>query len=990
MSMPGSRRYAVLCGFTLILSALQFGSVSALTSVDFMVLNDSENADMLSAVIDHESRFAYFGIGGILAAPRLYRIDLNDFSQTPEPLTPGSSDHTPSTAVIDRHGDFVYFGIDGDPGRVIRIDTEDFSIDSSLTLDSDNRTLISGVADPIRDYAYFGTRTNPRRVVRINLADFELAGTIELNDGEGNLRSAVVDPDGEYAYFGTEDSPGRIVKIRLENFEHIETITLEEDENDLRSAVIDSAGKYAYFGTNTVPGGLVKVDLDTFTRLDGLEFSDSLPMANRTYSAVIDPDDAFAYLGMSSGRLVKVDLENFERVATVAFFSTNPYLASVIDSSGEFAYFGSGAYQNDKSVSKVSLAAMAIEKSVLSVNGDDEPPLTYSAVDDVISYTITATNAGSTLLTGVEISDPDIDEIECTWSGPDGEIEVSGRVDCEASYTITLSDMDAGSFVNIAMAVSDQTSIRTDSASIDAEIEPEITLTKSITAGDLYAATGDTISYALTAENTGNVTLENVSIADDGADLENCNPAIGSALGPGESLSCDGTYDVTQADIDAGSYTNDASAQATDVNETEVSSNAAVTATADQNPHIDLNKLVVSGDGYSEPGDFIEYFIGLSNTGNVTLTDVQISDPHVDDFSCSPQLPTTLSPGASVNCSGGVYAVTQDDIDEGSFINTATASASDPNLNPVETMDSATASAQQNPAISMQQSIDEGETFDRAGQTIRYSITASNDGNVTLDNVAINESAADGFTCSPELPASLAPGENLACGEGIYTVTQEDIDEGTFTNVTVLTAVYSGSEPIEISGSATATADQQPAISLEKTIIEGRFFADAGDTITYSLEATNTGNVTLSNVEISDPIATIEDCQPSDSPTLAPDETAQCTGVLQPLGNALYGGDQGLLLPLVFPAPGTPVRQQLDLGEAHGIDVGISQQNGALERGVAIEQAVLPLHPADHVASSVELIENPREIHLTEIAGQCRVTAGDVHVGLGHGHFGVR
>ncbi len=78
---------------------------------------------------------------------------------------------------------------------------------------------------------------------------------------------------------------------------------------------------------------------------------------------------------------------------------------------------------------------------------------------------------------------------------------------------------------------------------------------------------------------------------------------------------------------------------------------------------------------YSEVGDVINYTITATNAGNVTLTNVTVSDPDLEPpaLDCTPALPVAeLVPGESVVCAGS-YAITQQDLDNGSFTNTATA-----------------------------------------------------------------------------------------------------------------------------------------------------------------------------------------------------------------------------------------------------------------------------------------------------------------------------
>ena len=76
----------------------------------------------------------------------------------------------------------------------------------------------------------------------------------------------------------------------------------------------------------------------------------------------------------------------------------------------------------------------------------------------------------------------------------------------------------------------------------------------------------------------------------------------------------------------------------------------------------------------AEDGDEVSYAFTVTNTGNVSLTAVAISDSLGFTVTCDA---TTLAPGAVTDCAGS-YFIDQTDIDAGVVNNTATASASGP------------------------------------------------------------------------------------------------------------------------------------------------------------------------------------------------------------------------------------------------------------------------------------------------------------------------
>src|SRR5437762_663627 len=83
-----------------------------------------------------------------------------------------------------------------------------------------------------------------------------------------------------------------------------------------------------------------------------------------------------------------------------------------------------------------------------------------------------------------------------------------------------------------------------------------------------YDHVGQSVTYTLTATNSGNVTLHNVSVSDSPA-LGSFSCKIGRAScreGVGLSVVCAGTHSITQADLDAGSFLDTGSATSTEDN----------------------------------------------------------------------------------------------------------------------------------------------------------------------------------------------------------------------------------------------------------------------------------------------------------------------------------------------------------------------------------------------------------------------------------------
>ena len=106
-------------------------------------------------------------------------------------------------------------------------------------------------------------------------------------------------------------------------------------------------------------------------------------------------------------------------------------------------------------------------------------------------------------------------------------------------------------------------------------------------------------------------------------------------LDPGESVTCTGSYTVTQADLDAGSVTNSATVGADGTD----SAADGVTVTATKAPGLSLVVSSATAD-YSAVGDAIDYSYAVSNSGNVSLSGPVVIADDTATASC-PAVSTT-------------------------------------------------------------------------------------------------------------------------------------------------------------------------------------------------------------------------------------------------------------------------------------------------------------------------------------------------------------
>jgi uncharacterized repeat protein (TIGR01451 family) len=223
----------------------------------------------------------------------------------------------------------------------------------------------------------------------------------------------------------------------------------------------------------------------------------------------------------------------------------------------------------------------------------------------------------------------------------------------------------------------------------------------------------------------------------------------------------------------------------------------------------------------------------------------------------------------------GRHTIALADIDAGKYANTAC--VDDGSGGAAQACASKEVPAAKKPDLSITKSANK-TSFDIVGQTITYTIVATNNGNTTLGPVTITDANVSSLNCSPANGSSLAPGASMTC-TGTHTVTQGDIDAGHYANSACVDDGEGGAA--KECADKDVPADKKPAVSLIKADdLNPALYNHVGQVVTYTLTAKNTGNVMLHNVTVSDdPALTGFSCTPSiPVASLAPNATVVCTG----------------------------------------------------------------------------------------------------------------
>jgi hypothetical protein len=383
-----------------------------------------------------------------------------------------------------------------------------------------------------------------------------------------------------------------------------------------------------------------------------------------------------------------------------------------------------------------------------------------------------------------------------------------------------------------------------------------------------YDHVGQLVAYTLTATNDGDTELTHVIVSDvPELDDFDCDPHTPlNSLMPDESVVCTGTHSITQADLDAGFFTNTASASSSE----GITGNDTDTIYATQNKVLVLNKAATEAS-FNAAGVILHYTLTATNNSSVTLTGVSITDAMLGTLSCTPAQPTTLAPGDDLRCTG-THVTAQGDVNAGKVDNTANASGTFSSA-PVNASPASVSVPYTNLSLTKSDNLSPGR-YDQVGQVVLYTLIATNHGTITLHNVSVSDTPAlDGYTCFPSIPlASLAPGVAVVC-TGSHSITQADLDAGSFANTGSATSNETNASDV----AHTIYATQNKVLDLSKVAAEA-IFSTIGETLHYTLTATNNGNVTLTNVSITDDNVAALTCTPSQPATLVPGEKLNCTG----------------------------------------------------------------------------------------------------------------
>ncbi|MCF6273668.1 MAG: hypothetical protein L3J37_10870 [Rhodobacteraceae bacterium] len=407
-------------------------------------------------------------------------------------------------------------------------------------------------------------------------------------------------------------------------------------------------------------------------------------------------------------------------------------------------------------------------------------------------------------------------------------------------------------------------------------IAPAIALIKTADASAVQTPpqVGDVISYSFSVENTGNVVLTNVILTETLiAAVLTGGPIASLAPGDVDTTTYTATYTLTQDDINAGEVINSATTTGTppsgpavtDVSGSTNTDNTPTVVPLTPSPAIALIKTADASAVQSpaQVGDVISYSFRIENTGNVTLTNVTLSDVLAGLVMTGGPI-ASMAPGdVDTATYSATYVITQDDINAGEVINSATTSGTPPTGPAVTDVSGSTNTdntptvvpLDQEPAITLLKTADESalQVPPQVGDVISYSFRIENTGNVTLTNVTISDALA-GVVITGGPIASMAPGDvDDTTYSATYVITQSDLDAGDVVNTATVTGTPPNGPAVTDESSTTTllmTTNVPSGLSMVKTT--PRELVEHGSLVPYTITITNTNPVVIGLVDVID------------------------------------------------------------------------------------------------------------------------------------------
>ncbi|HEV8582732.1 MAG TPA: hypothetical protein VGX68_27000 [Thermoanaerobaculia bacterium] len=390
-------------------------------------------------------------------------------------------------------------------------------------------------------------------------------------------------------------------------------------------------------------------------------------------------------------------------------------------------------------------------------------------------------------------------------------------------------------------------------------------------------AVGSPVRWDYIVTNSGDVRLTDITVSDDQGVQVNCPK---TALDPGESMTCYGTGTAV-----ACQYVNVGTATGKPPSGSDVTAEDASHYYGGQNPKIDIETATNGQDADTPPGPTVQegstvsWTYGVTNTGEVNLTDVKVTDSKGVAVSCPK---TSLRPGESMTCTASGTAGNVDYENIGSVTAKSpcddTVKDSDPShYHPTGTPPEPKLSEITIKKYTNGQDADvaPGPTIE-VGDPVKWTYVVTNTGDTVLNNVKVTDNRGVAVSCPK---TTLQPNEAMTCTGNGTAVAGQYKNIGTAVGTPPSGPNVTATDPSHYFG----CVPPPPTCGIKIKKYTNGHDADTapgpeipvGDPVHWTYVVTNMGEVALSNVMVTDNRGVAVSCPKT---ALQPGEAMTCTG----------------------------------------------------------------------------------------------------------------
>ena len=480
----------------------------------------------------------------------------------------------------------------------------------------------------------------------------------------------------------------------------------------------------------------------------------------------------------------------------------------------------------------------------------------------------------------------------------------TGKYEAKVSFKVRVNEKTTGTIENIAIA-NGETSEPAKTAVVTTS--KTRTIYRDAKEVEAPAMLGDEIEYTITVKNTSSDVEGTTTIKD--ADLKTIlNSGVGEVVGNvkvyknDELVSGDKTADELISGING--ITVPANGEAKVVFtiklikiDGKVRNTALVSDEETDNPEnnpeaedVDTVNIVVDKEVTSKPanqetgkyalGETVSYKLTVTNTGSIAAEGVKVSDK----INGVTDIEKAITDGEEVTLSRYEftlepnetrvftydYVVTEADILAGKISNdvlvTGTNTNTDTDEEEVDPEDPVSKIDVEKEVTS--KPINQETKKYTLGETVSYKVTVTNIGNQTVENITLSDKINDttniekattdeGEVTLNGYTFTLKPGESKEFTYD-YVVTEADILAGKISNAVTATGTNTDTDEEEVT-----PEDPVRRVEVEKevtsTIPQGQTAYKLGDTVSYKITVTNTGNQTVDGIVVTDKINGIEE-----------------------------------------------------------------------------------------------------------------------------------